>query len=126
MAEILRNNGPSEYSSVENNPAVRGSPPGTEPTAARGNSADDRAAVRGSPRGAEPTSVQHTSAAVPAAGGAGQGDMTSSRETTLQEDASRNLGVTRRRRAAVYRTWLSQEPARAAKRCCRMGYIPRR
>ena len=80
MAESMRNNGRSESGSAEGS-----------------------AAVRGSPRGAEPIAARETSAAAPAAaaGGGARGDMTAGRETTLREDASRNFGVTGRRGAAV-------------------------
>ena len=37
MAELMRNNGPSESSSAEGSAAVRASPRGAEPTAVRGN-----------------------------------------------------------------------------------------
>ena len=52
MAELMRNNGPSESSSAEGSAAVKGRPRGPGPTAVSGSSADDSAAVGGSPRGA--------------------------------------------------------------------------
>ena len=55
MAELTRNNSPSESSSAEGSAAVRG------------NSAEDSAAVRGSPRGAEPTVVRQIHATIAAA-----------------------------------------------------------
>ena len=70
MAEFIGNNGRSESSSAEGS-----------------------AAVRGSPRGAEPTAARETSAAAAAGGGAREGT-TAGRETTLRENASRNVGVT--------------------------------
>ena len=50
----MRNNGSSESSSAESSAAVRASPRGAEPTAARGNGAEDSAAERRSQQGAEP------------------------------------------------------------------------
>ena len=44
MAELMRNNGPSESSSAEGSAAVRASPRGAELTAVRGNGAEDSAA----------------------------------------------------------------------------------
>ena len=58
MAELMRNNGPSESSSAEGSAAVRASPLGAEPTAVRGNGAKDSASERGSQQGAERT-VRH-------------------------------------------------------------------
>ena len=53
MAELMRNNGPSESSSA----AVRASPRGAEPTAVRGNGTENSAAERGSQQEAEPTAA---------------------------------------------------------------------
>ena len=101
MAELTRNNGPSESSSTEDRAAVRGGREGLMAAAVRGNSAEDSAAVRGSPRGAEPTAARQISAAAAAAGAGARGDTTAARETTFRHDASRNVGVTGRRGAAV-------------------------
>ena len=48
MAELVRNNGPSESSSAEGSAAVRASPRGAEPTVVRGNGAENSAAEKGS------------------------------------------------------------------------------
>ena len=47
LAELMRNNGPSESSSAEGSAAVRASPRMAEPTAVRGNGAEDSAAEKG-------------------------------------------------------------------------------
>ena len=73
MAEFMRNKGRSDPSS-----------------------AGSSAAGREGPRGAEPSAVR-TSAAT----GGVAGDTAAGRETTLHGDASRNLGSTGRREAAV-------------------------
>ena len=80
MAELMRSNTPSESSSAE-----------------------DGAAVRASPRGAEPTAAARQISAVGAAtaGGGARGYTTAAREMTIREDASRSVGVTGRRGAAV-------------------------
>ena len=104
MAELMRNDGPSESDSAEGSAGVSGSPLGAEPTAVRGNSAEDSAAVRGSPREAEPTASRQISAAAAAAAapeGGARRDTTAARGTTFREDASRNVGVTGRRGATV-------------------------
>ena len=103
MAELMRNNGSSESSSAEGSAAVRASPQGAEPTAVRGNGAEDNAAERGSQQGAEPTAGarQISSAGAATAGGGARGYTTAARETTFREDASRSVGVTGRREAAV-------------------------
>ena len=81
IAELMRNNGPSESSSAEGSAAVRESPLGAEPTAAR----------------------QTSAAAAAAAGGGARGDTctTAAREATLREDTSCRFGVTGRRGAVV-------------------------
>ena len=85
MAELMRNNSPSESSSTEDSAAVRRSPRGAEPTAARGISAEDRAPVRRSPRGAEPTAARQNSAAAAAnAEGGARGNTTTTRQTTFR------------------------------------------
>ena len=90
MAELMRNNGPSESSSAESSAAIRGSPPGAEPTA-----------VRGSPKGAEPIAAgRQISVAATAERGA-LGYTTAARETIFGEDASRNVRVTGHRGTAV-------------------------
>ena len=71
MAEFMRNKGRSESSS-----------------------AGSSAAGREGPRGAEPSAVRTSVAAV-------AGDTAAERETTLRGEASRNLGATGRREAAV-------------------------
>jgi len=71
MAEFMRNKGRSESSS-----------------------AGSSAAGREGPRGAEPSAVRTSVAAV-------AGDTAAGRETTLRGEASRNLGATGRREAAV-------------------------
>ena len=83
IAELMRNNGPSESSSAEGSAAARESPLGAEPTAARQTSA--------------------AAAAAAAAGGRARGDTctTAAREATLREDTSRRFGVTGRRGAVV-------------------------
>ena len=58
MAELMRNNGPSESSSDEGSAAVRASPRGAEPTAVRGNGAEESAAKMGSQQGLNPL-LQH-------------------------------------------------------------------
>ena len=75
MAELTRNNSPSEPSSAEGSAAVRGT------------SAVDSVAVRGNPRGAEPTAVLQISAAAATAGGGARGATAGARETTFREDA---------------------------------------
>ena len=96
MAELMRNDGPSESCSAEGRAAVRASPRGAEPIAVRGNSAEDSAAERGRQQGAEPTAParQISAAGAATAGGGAQGNTTAARETTLREDASRSVGVT--------------------------------
>ena len=122
MAELMRNNGPSESSSADGSAGVRGSPRGAKSTAERGNSAKDSAAVRGSPRGAEPTAARQISAAAATAGGGARGDTTVARETTFREDISRNVGVAGRIEAAVFVEG-GPDPAQGG---WRMGLIPRR
>ena len=100
VAECMRNYGTSEFSSAEGSAAVRGSPRAAESTAIRGNSAEDSPAVKGSPRGTEPTAARQISAAAADGGGARE-DTTAARDTTFREYASRNVGVTGRRGAAV-------------------------
>ena len=64
MAELMRNNGPSESSSAKGSAAAKGQSRVAEPTAVRGNGAEDSAAERGSQQGAEPTAAaRQTSAA---------------------------------------------------------------
>ena len=53
-----------------------------------------------SPRAPEPTAARQISVAANAGGG-GRGDTTATREATLREDSSSNVGVTGRRGAAV-------------------------
>ena len=103
MAELMRNNGPSESSSAEGSAAVRASPRGAEPTAVRGGGAKDNAADRGSQQGAETTAAarQIFAAGAATARGGARGCTTAARETTLREHASRSVGVTGRRGAAV-------------------------
>ena len=103
MADLMRNNGPSESSSAEGSAAVRASPQGAEPTAVRGNGAENNAAERGSQQEAEPTAAARQIAAAGAAtaGGGAQGYSTAARETTFREEASRSVEVTGRRGAAV-------------------------
>ena len=69
----------------------------------RGNGAKDSAAERGSQQGAEPTAAarQISAAGAATAGGGARGYTTAARETTFREDASRSVGVTGRREAAV-------------------------
>ena len=103
MAELMRNNGPSESSSAESSAVIRPSRRGAEPTAVRGNGAEDSAAERGSQQGAEPTAAARQ---IPAAGaatarGGARGYTTAARETTFREDGLRSVGVTGRRGAAV-------------------------
>ena len=57
MAELMRNNGPSDSSSAEGNAAVTASPRAAEPTAVKGNGAEDSAAERGSQQGTDPTAA---------------------------------------------------------------------
>ena len=75
MAELMRNNDPSESSSAEGSAAVRASPRGAEPTAVRGNGAEDSAAERGSQQGAVPTAAarQISAAGAATAGGGARG-----------------------------------------------------
>ena len=73
MTEFMMNDDPPKSNDAEGSAAVRGSPRGTEPTAARG---------------------AYVAAAAAAAGGRARGDTTPARETTLRQDASRNFGVT--------------------------------
>ena len=80
MAELMRNNGPSESSIAEGSAAVRASPRGAEPTAA---------------------ARQICAAGAATAGGGAREYTTAARETTFREDASRSVGVTGRREAAV-------------------------
>ena len=103
LAELMRNNGPSESSSAEGSAAVRARPRGAEPTAVRRNGAEDSAAERGSQQGAEPTAAARQISAVGAAtaGGGARGYTTAARQTTFREDASRSVRVTGRREAAV-------------------------
>ena len=54
MAELMRNDGPSESSSAEGSAAVRASPRGAEPTSVRGNDGEASAAERGSQQRADP------------------------------------------------------------------------
>ena len=69
----------------------------------RGNGAEDSAAERGSELGAEPTNAarQISAAGAATAGGEARRYTTAARETTFREDASRSVGVTGRREAAV-------------------------
>ena len=69
----------------------------------RGNGAEDSAAERGSQQGGEPnaTARQISAAGAATAGGGTRGHTTAARETTFREDASRSVGVTERRGAAV-------------------------
>ena len=92
MAELMRNNGPSESSSAEGSAAVRGSPRGAEPTA-----------LRGSPEGAEPSAAtrQISAAGAAATGGGARGYTTAARETIIRAETSCSVGVTGRRGAAV-------------------------
>ena len=103
MVELMRNNGPSESSSAESSAAVRASPRGAEPTAVRGNGEEDSAAERGSQQGAESTAAgrQNSAAGAATGGGGARGYTTAARETIFREDASRSVGVTGRRGAAV-------------------------
>ena len=78
MAELMRNNGQSCSSSNE-----------------------DSAAERSTQQGAEPTAVARQISAAGASGGGVRGYTTSATETTFREDASRSVGVTGRREAAV-------------------------
>ena len=128
MAELMRNNGPSEFSSAESSAAVRASPRAAEPTAVRGNGAEDSAAGRGIQQGAEPTAAarQISAAGAATAGGGARGDTTAERET-FREDASRSVGVTGRREAAVpVEVGPARGQPRSDKRGWRMGVIPRR
>ena len=103
MAGLMRNNGPSESSSAEGSAAVRASPQGAEPTAVRVYGAEDSAAERSSQQGADPTAAARpiSAAGAATAGGGARGYTTAARETTSREDASRGVGVTGRRGAAV-------------------------
>ena len=103
MAELMRNNSPSESSSAEGSAAVRGSPQGAESTAVNGNGAVDSAAERGSQQEAEPTAAgrQNSGAGAATLGGGARGNTTAAREMAIREDASRRVGVTGRREAAV-------------------------
>ena len=69
----------------------------------RGNGAEDSAAERGRQQGVDPTAAarQISAAGATTAGGGARGYKTAARETTFREDASRGVGVTRRREAAV-------------------------
>ena len=68
----------------------------------RGNGAEDGAAERGSHQGAEPNAATRklSAAGAPTAGGGARGYTTAARET-FREDASRSVGVTGRKGAAV-------------------------
>ena len=103
MAELMRINGPSESSSTGGSAAISASPRGAELTTLRGNGAEDCAAERGSQQGDEPTAGarQFSAAGAATAGGGARGYATAARETTFREDASRSVGVTERRGAAV-------------------------
>ena len=103
MAKLMRNNNPSESSSAEGSAAIRASPRGVEPTAARGNVAEDSAAERGSQQYAEHNAAARhiSSVGVATAGRGPRGYTKAARETTFREDASRSIGVTGRMGAAV-------------------------
>ena len=88
MAELMRNNGPSESSSAEGSAAARASPRGAEPTAVKGNGAEDSAAERGSQEGAEPTAAARQTSAAGAATARG-----GARGYSLQQEHERRLFV---------------------------------
>ena len=106
MAELTRNNGPSESSSAEGSAAARGSPRGEEPTAARG-----------SPEGAEPTAAaRQISAAGADTAGAEHEDIQQQQETIFREDASRSVGSDGTKKSCWFcRNWPSQGPVRPGK-----------
>ena len=85
MAELMRNNGPSESSSTDGSAAIRASPRGAELTALRGNGAEDCAAERGSQQGDGSTAAarQLSAAGAATAGGRARGYATAARETTF-------------------------------------------